>query len=149
MVAMNSPKTIRIAAAVLNRPDGRTLLVRKRGTVAFMQPGGKIEPAEAAIAALCRELFEELGLVVKLDDPRYLGRFVAPAANEAGWLVDAEMFQLAVDGTTTPAAEIEEISWVNPLAPGQLTLASLTRDYILPLCCEVGASRISICERVV
>jgi len=38
-----TPRIIRIAAAVLIGPDGRTLLVRKRGTEAFMQPGGKIE----------------------------------------------------------------------------------------------------------
>ncbi|EPM86442.1 NUDIX hydrolase, partial [Pseudomonas syringae pv. actinidiae ICMP 18804] len=37
-------KVINIAAALLIGADGRTLLVRKRGTQAFMQPGGKIEP---------------------------------------------------------------------------------------------------------
>ena len=31
-------KTIRIAAALLIRGDGQTLLVRKRDTLAFMQP---------------------------------------------------------------------------------------------------------------
>lgn len=36
-------KIIRIAAALLIGTDGRTLLVRKRGTQAFMQPGGKID----------------------------------------------------------------------------------------------------------
>ncbi|MBB4242699.1 MULTISPECIES: NUDIX domain-containing protein [Rhizobium] len=49
-------KTIRIAAALVLRPDGKTLLVRKRGTIAFMQPGGKIEPRETAEAAVVREL---------------------------------------------------------------------------------------------
>jgi len=33
---------LRIAAALLVREDGCTLLVRKRGTTSFMQPGGKI-----------------------------------------------------------------------------------------------------------
>jgi len=31
-----SPRIIQIAAALLIGPDGRTLLVRKRGTTAFM-----------------------------------------------------------------------------------------------------------------
>jgi len=41
-------KTIRIAAALLIEPNGQTLLVRKRGTQAFMQPGGKIDAGEQA-----------------------------------------------------------------------------------------------------
>jgi 8-oxo-dGTP pyrophosphatase MutT (NUDIX family) len=55
---------IRIAAALVCRGDRRMLLVRKRGTFAFMQPGGKIEPHETPAAALVRELAEELGLAV-------------------------------------------------------------------------------------
>lgn len=38
---------IHIASALIVGPDGRTLLVRKRGTRAFQQPGGKIDPGEA------------------------------------------------------------------------------------------------------
>ncbi len=41
---------------------GRLLLVRKRNTLAFMLPGGKAEPGEDPIAALTRELNEELNL---------------------------------------------------------------------------------------
>ena len=50
------PNIIRIAAALLIDPQGRTLLVRKRGTEAFMQPGGKIEAHEQPVQALVREL---------------------------------------------------------------------------------------------
>src|SRR3954453_22864397 len=56
--------TILIAAGLLVGKDDRVLLVRKRGTRAFMQPGGKFEPREAPLAALLRELHEELGLVI-------------------------------------------------------------------------------------
>jgi 8-oxo-dGTP diphosphatase len=60
----SSLSLIRIAAALLIGPDGRTLLVRKRGTEAFMQAGGKIEAHEQPVHALARELEEELGLVI-------------------------------------------------------------------------------------
>ncbi|MDW5441607.1 NUDIX domain-containing protein [Polaromonas sp. SM01] len=125
--------TIRIAAALLSRDDGRTLLVRKRGTQAFMQPGGKIEPGEEPVAALVRELYEELGLVIAPSRPAYLGCFVAPAANEPGWMVEAEIFHLHIAEAVMPAAEIEEIVWVDPLSKIELPLAPLTQAHVLPL----------------
>ncbi|SEN14459.1 ADP-ribose pyrophosphatase YjhB, NUDIX family [Pseudomonas sp. ok272] len=127
-----SPQIIRIAAALLIGPDGRTLLVRKRGTLAFMQPGGKIEPDEQPVQALARELEEELGLVIDTNDARYLGHFSAPAANEPGHVVDAEIFLLDIEAAVTPAAEIEEVLWVEVDNVPGIVLAPLTRDLILP-----------------
>lgn len=126
------PRQILIAAGLLVGPDGRVLLVRKRGTTAFMQPGGKIEPGEAPKAALARELGEELALGYPPDAPVYLGRFAAPAANEADAIVVAEVFRLAVADELEPQAEIEEIRWIDPADPGPLEMAALTRDHILP-----------------
>ncbi|QAY89615.1 NUDIX domain-containing protein [Pseudomonas sp. ACM7] len=127
-----SPRLIRIAAALLIGPDGRTLLVRKRGTEAFMQPGGKIEAHEQPVHALARELEEELGLVIDPAHATYLGQFSAPAANEPGFTVQAELFQLTFDSDVSPAAEIEEVRWIDPATDGNVTLAPLTRDLILP-----------------
>jgi len=130
---MTSPAhIIHIAAALLIGPDGRTLLVRKRGTEAFMQPGGKIEAHEQPVQALARELEEELGLIVDPAHATYLGPFSAPAANEPGFVVQAEVFQLTITAAVTPAAEIEEVCWIDPTTDGGLTLAPLTRDLILP-----------------
>src|SRR5476649_797024 len=86
--------TIRIAAALLIGSDGQTLLVRKRGTQAFMQPGGKIDAGEQPAEALARELHEELGLRIDPVAAVYLGQFSAPAANEPGFVVQAELFQV-------------------------------------------------------
>ncbi|MBX8468936.1 MULTISPECIES: NUDIX domain-containing protein [unclassified Pseudomonas] len=124
--------TIRIAAALLLNPDGQTLLVRKRGTTAFMQPGGKIEPHELPVHALARELEEELGLVIDPAQASFLGQFSAPAANEPGFVVQAEIFQLTIDTEVSPAAEIEEVIWIDPATDGDVVLAPLTRDLILP-----------------
>ncbi|AVJ21304.1 NUDIX domain-containing protein [Pseudomonas sp. MF6751] len=125
-------KTIRIAAALLVRGDGQTLLVRKRDTLAFMQPGGKIDAGEQPAEALVRELHEELNLRVDPSQAVYLGLFSAPAANEPGFTVEAELFKVQVDVAVTPAAEIEEVCWIDPMGEGDLHLAPLTRDLILP-----------------
>ena len=124
--------TLRIAAAVLIDSSGQTLLVRKRGTQAFMQPGGKIDAGEQPVQALARELHEELNLCIDPGDAVYLGNFSGPAANEPGFTVNAEMFLLHIDVPVTPAAEIEEVRWIDPAGDGGLQLAPLTRDLILP-----------------
>jgi 8-oxo-dGTP pyrophosphatase MutT (NUDIX family) len=123
---------IRIAVALVTRADGRTLLARKRGTPVFIQPGGKIDPGEDAETAVCRELHEELGVVITPDELTYLGRFEDVAVNEPGTVV-AEAFAVTLDRDVTAAAEIEELIWIDPAAPGDRTIAPLTRDQLLPL----------------
>ena len=130
-------RRLRIAAAVIQDSRGRLLLVRKAGTVAFMQPGGKLEPRETAAQCLVRELGEELALDVPLAELEPLGRFAAPAANEAGWSVDAEVYRwsgltAAAAEALAPRAELEELRWctreeLEALAASGL-LAPLTRD---------------------
>jgi 8-oxo-dGTP pyrophosphatase MutT (NUDIX family) len=126
-------KVIRIAAALLIGADGRTLLVRKRGTQAFMQPGGKIDAGETPVNALTRELHEELGLLIEPEQAEFLGEFSASAANEPGFEVNCQLYRLDVAQDVTPAAEIEEIMWVDAGDVNHLPLAPLTRDSILPL----------------
>ncbi|MBI6817111.1 NUDIX domain-containing protein [Pseudomonas syringae pv. aptata] len=134
-------KIIRIAAALLIGADGRTLLVRKRGTQAFMQPGGKIEPGEPAPQALARELEEELGLIVDPAQAVFLGEFTAPAANEPGFEVNCQLYEVRTDAQALPAAEIEEVLWVDADSHAGLQLAPLTRDLILPLYLKRQAAR--------
>ncbi|MBI6795437.1 NUDIX hydrolase [Pseudomonas syringae] len=134
-------KIIRIAAALLIGADGRTLLVRKRGTQAFMQPGGKIEPGEPAPQALARELEEELGLIVDPAQAVFLGEFTAPAANEPGFAVNCQLYEVRTDAQAVPAAEIEEVLWVDADSHAGLQLAPLTRHLILPLYLKRQAAR--------
>ncbi|MBK5513677.1 NUDIX hydrolase [Pseudomonas sp. TH15] len=132
LTSAGSSRIIRIAAALLLNANGQTLLVRKRGTTAFMQPGGKIEAHELPVHALARELEEELDLQIDPAQATFLGQFSAPAANEPGFVVQAEIFQLTIDAQVTPAAEIEEVIWIDPATDPAIELAPLTRDVILP-----------------
>jgi 8-oxo-dGTP diphosphatase len=125
---------IRIAAALIEDDSGRLLLVRKRGTVRFMQAGGKIERGETPFEALARELGEELDYTPAAAEAGYIGRFSAEAANEPGHVVEAELFRLrAPDCGFALGAELEEALWVAPDAALALPLARLTRDCVLPL----------------
>jgi 8-oxo-dGTP diphosphatase len=128
----NAP-TILIAAAVIEDADGRLLFVRKHGTTAFMQPGGKLEDGEAADWALSRELVEELGLHVPVEDLIPIGRFSAPAANEPGHYVDAWVFHAPLRSEPVAQAEIDELAWVDPHDLGDRDIAPLSRDVIIPL----------------
>lgn len=123
---------IRIAAAVIVGEDGRILLVRKRGTRAFMLAGGKIDAGESALEALRREIGEELGCGID-GEPEQLGRFSAPAENEPGHVVEADLFAVAMDGEIHLDAEIEEVAWHDPHDLESRPLAALARMRVLPL----------------
>jgi len=125
------PTPIRIAAPVISDQDGRILLVRKRGTLYFMQPGGNMQDGETAPEALVRELEEELGCTVV--DAQFLGVYSARAANEPMRVVQATLFWTTISGEIRAGAEIEEVTWIEPCKRGNLQLAPLTRDHVFPL----------------
>ncbi|WP_333937980.1 NUDIX hydrolase [Bradyrhizobium sp. CCBAU 45394] len=101
---MTLQNSIRIAAALMSRSDGRVLLVRKKATESFMQPGGKIETGEHPQDALRRELSEELGIDIDPSEMTYVGRYTAPAANEPGRQVDAEVFRIVIAHPVAPGS---------------------------------------------
>ena len=123
---------VAIVAALIRYAEGRVLLVRKAGTLAFMQPGGKREAGEGDLAALDRELFEELGCRLVAGSASPVGDFRAAAANEPGREVAAAVYAVTVEGPVQAQAEIAEILWVDPHHPPDVDLAPLTRDHILP-----------------
>ncbi|MGC0052226.1 NUDIX hydrolase [Brucella pituitosa] len=107
-------KTILIAAAIVRDEAGRFLLVRKRGSEIFFQPGGKIDAGEQPQIALIREIEEELGICIDESQLRFAAKMSAPAANELDSTVEAELFHLTLKEGQVPAAssEIEELIWL-------------------------------------
>jgi 8-oxo-dGTP diphosphatase len=132
-------KVVSIVAAVILNDAGNTLLVRKRGTAAFMQPGGKPGRGETSVGALEREIVEELGCTLDVSSCRPLGSFSAPAANEPGWTVEAQLFSARLSGEIRLDAEIEEAVWIDPDVEPPLHLAPLTRRHALPLARDLKA----------
>jgi len=128
-----SERIISVVAALIRDNGGRVLLVRKRGTQAFMQPGGKRDAGESDVAALAREITEELGCRVMESSAQALGIFDCMAANEPGFQVRAAVYAVDVEGAINPKAEIDQVVWVDPRALPDLHFAPLTRDHVLPL----------------
>ncbi len=84
---VSSPRVL-CAGAVVTRPDGRCLLVRRanepdRGC--WTLPGGKLEPGESFEVACAREVLEETGLAVAVD--AFVGEVELPLAGPGVALV--------------------------------------------------------------
>lgn len=96
--------------------ERRFLSTRTRGRSLFYIPGGKREPGETDIEALCREVTEELSVRITPDSVAPFGVFEAladPLVHEAGVKVRMTCFTARYSGNLKPAAEIDEMRWLS------------------------------------
>lgn len=99
----------------------------------FMQPGGKLEPGESPLAAVLREVKEEIDLVLTPAQVTSMGVWEGPAANEADTLILAHLFAARTLGSPRIQAEIEQMLWLDPGAALRRTdIAPLLREKVLP-----------------
>ena len=72
-VGRQDPARVEVVAAIIIGPDGRFLLGQRPAGKVYAGywefPGGKVEPGESSLAALTRELREELGIEVEHAHP--------------------------------------------------------------------------------
>ncbi|MFO1413079.1 MAG: Nudix family hydrolase [Burkholderiales bacterium] len=114
-------RIVRVAAAVLLRPDGEVLLAQRppgkpyEGYWEF--PGGKLEPGESPHAALVRELREELGITVTRAAPWLVQEFVYPHAH-----VELNFFRVFAWEGTLHGHDGQAFAWQ---VPGRFTVAPL------------------------
>lgn len=126
------PELITVSGVVLRTEDGSLLTVRKRGTQRFMLPGGKPEPGEDAVAALVREVHEEVGVVLDAADLEPLGTFEAAAANEPGHVVIGDAFRARIRRADVRlGAEIEDARWLREADVESTPLANLSRHHLI------------------
>ena len=126
------PPILTVAAVIANE-QGQVLLVRKRASSIFIQPGGKIEPGETPGAAAVRELREEVGADLDVADLVPLGVWTAPAANEPGHTVRGHVFEHPWVSGLSVRAEIDDLMWLHPTEMGARSdLAPLLVTCVLP-----------------
>ena len=115
-----------VMAGALRDAEGRVLLAQrppgKHLAGAWEFPGGKVEPGEAPLAALARELREELGVEIDPASVEPLIR-VPWAYGERGLLLDA--WQVTRWRGTPASLDNQALQWRAPLQadPGQLAPA--------------------------
>ena len=112
--------------------DRHFLVTRARGKDIFVAPGGKLEPGETAIAALIREMMEEVKVEVKEEDVEPIGIFQAQAAGNESKLLEMEVFLISNSlGDPVPSSEVEETMWVNTQTTG-VKLGSIFKHNVMP-----------------
>ena len=112
---------VRVAAAVLIRPDGQVLLAQRPAGKPYAGywefPGGKLEPGESPRHALDRELHEELGIVVRRASPWLVQEFVYPHAH-----VELHFFRVFEWDGELQSHDGQAFEWQTP---GRYTVAPL------------------------
>lgn len=110
--------------------DDHLLVVRKRGGESFILPGGKPERNENDLAALVREIDEELGCAV--TEVNHEGVFTDIAAGVEDAVVVVRLYSGRLNGEFGPRSEIEQQEWVDLRRPPELPLAPSITNSILP-----------------
>lgn len=103
--------------------DRRLLCVRTDGRGLFYLPGGKREPGEDDLAALMREVAEELGVGLVAATVRHIGSFAAPADGNADKTVEIEAYAADYVGTLSTGFEIAERRFLSSADDNQASAA--------------------------
>jgi 8-oxo-dGTP diphosphatase len=104
---------IDVAAAIVRQPDGRVLLAERppgKPWAGYWEfPGGKIEPGEQPLAALARELHEELGIELDVATPWITFEYAYPEKR-----VRLHFFRLSRWHGTPYGREGQRLAWEKP-----------------------------------
>lgn len=99
-------------AGLLVIKDRKLLLAFSRNKQCFYLPGGKIDPGESAPAALCREIAEELNIVITAEELIFYTHITAPAFGETkGIIMEQDCFFINRAIEPQAAAEISELKY--------------------------------------
>ena len=126
------PFDIEKAAGIIIK-NRKAVLTRSFGKNVFVPPGGKLEGSESQVAALIRELKEELGIDVIEDDLEFINNYFAEAAGGYGnslkmgvWIVGKYA------GDMRPQNEIDEVAEVGSELPSGMKVGSIFEHDVIP-----------------
>ena len=110
----NSANLVLHTAGLLLIRDRRLLLAYSRNKQCFYLPGGKISESETAAEGLCREIAEELNVIINPEELHFYAHITAPAFGEAvGVIMEQDCFRMLKPVQPVAAAEIEELRYFN------------------------------------
>jgi len=141
------PDTLIVAAAVVDSLAAATRVVSARRTEPprwagwWEFPGGKVEPGESPVAALHRELAEEIGVTVRLG-----AELPGPALIDGArpWPIDEGLlmrvwFVEVVTGVPRVIDDHDELRWLSvdeldsvPWLPGNVGVLQAARAFMRP-----------------
>jgi A/G-specific adenine glycosylase len=137
---LRKPKTelphFTIVAGVIFRPDGKILVDRRPrdgllgGLWEF--PGGKVKPGETKVAALKREVREELNLDIDVDEPMTVVRHAY-----SHFRITLHAFRCRLAGGRARAIGCEEFRWVSPRRLGRLAFPKANHPILQRIQSEV------------
>jgi 8-oxo-dGTP pyrophosphatase MutT (NUDIX family) len=104
--------TLLPCAGLLHIENKKLLLAFSSKKQCFYLPGGKIDANETATAALCREVMEEMNVVISESDLEFYTHISAPAYGEKeGVLMEQDCFMLHKKISPIPSAEVELLQY--------------------------------------
>ncbi|MDQ1304172.1 MAG: 8-oxo-dGTP diphosphatase, partial [Pseudomonadota bacterium] len=111
MPGLTPPELILVAAGVLRDASGRVLIAQRpdgKHAAGFWEfPGGKIQAGESPLQALCRELAEEIGIVVSAATPLMTFRHSYPER-----VVELQVFEVSHYSGEPRGLEGQPLRWV-------------------------------------
>lgn len=114
--------TLGVSAAIWR--EGRVLLVRRGHTPwkgAWSLPGGRVEFGETLAQALCREVAEETGLLVRSQRlVEALDAIERDGDRAPTWHHVILVFACTADGEPVAASDADAVRWLSPDAIGDL-----------------------------
>ncbi len=111
--------------------SNKLLVVRAKGSSYFLMPGGKPKEGETEIAALKREIMEELGCGIDDASLTLLGRF-EDFTSDGKSRVAIDLFAGELIGEPKPSSEIEELKWISAADAISPFLTPIVKKQILP-----------------
>jgi 8-oxo-dGTP diphosphatase len=120
---------------LLFQKDNKIILCRKHGTTSkLILPGGQIEPGETFEECLIREIYEELGDDVNVNNLNYVNTYLDEAAIDDPTIhktVEIVLYSGNIIGIPKASSEIQELVWFGSLSDKN-ELSPIIVNKILP-----------------